>query len=163
MTSFRWNAGHVDKDVPLASLPPLGQAQVWCDEACHRVTAWIDADEDALPGPHDETHSLWVPRQGDRPQARVPTNKLRSFLYTKAARTNATATTRARPDLVPWQNLDATKPPEAPQWLQRMLKGKSHRDLRRPYLLARQGLFITPPLHESLVGDPADTFASQEA
>ena len=90
-----------------------------------------------MPGPHDETHSLWVrPRQGDRPQARVPTNKLRSYLYTKAARTNATVSSRARPDLVPWQNLDATKVPEAPQSLHRTLKGKSHQDLRRPYLLA---------------------------
>ncbi len=66
-TAFRLYPGHVDKDVPASSLPPLGQAQVWCDEACRRVTAWLDAEDDALPGPHDETHSLWLPRSGDRP------------------------------------------------------------------------------------------------
>ena len=162
-TSFRWYPGHVDKKIPVASLPPLGQAQVWCDEACRRVTAWVPVDEDAHPGPNDETHSLWVPRQGDAPQARVPVNKLRSFLYKAAATVNATAVSRARPDLVPWRNPDTPLSTEAPKWLQRMLQGKAHQDLRRPYLLARQGLFVTPPLHESLTGDPAQAFSSRDA
>ena len=160
-TTFRWYPGHVDKDVPVASLPPLGRAQVWCDEACRRVTAWTPVDEDALPGPQDESFSLWTPRQGEQPQARVPTNKLRSFLYGKAARTNAHATSRARPDLIPWQDPDRPLSDDAPKWLQLLLKGKAHQDLRRPYLLARQGLFVTPPLHDSLVGDPQLAFGSQ--
>ena len=39
-----------------------------------------------------------------------------------------------------------------------MVQGKTNRPLRRTYLLARQGLFITPPLYDSLVGLPEEAF-----
>ena len=45
-------------------------------------------------------------------------------------------------------------------WMRKLLTGKTHRDLRRPLLLARQGLFISPPLYQSLTGTPEAAFAA---
>jgi len=61
-----------------------------------------------------------------------------------------------------WNAPDALHGIDAPKWRQALLKGKSHRPLRRTFLLARQGLFLTPPLHASLTGSPdkAFTFAT---
>ena len=76
---------HVDKKIPVKDLPPLGQAQVWCDEACRQVTDLVEIDDEAYPGVTEEYFSLWsVPTEHSQ-QSRVPTNKLRSVFYKAVA------------------------------------------------------------------------------
>ena len=52
-TEWRWYPGHVDKKIPVHTLPPLGRAQVWCDEACRQVTHQLAADTEARPSQFD--------------------------------------------------------------------------------------------------------------
>ena len=80
-TEWRWYRGHVDKSIPVDTLPPLGRAQVWCDETCRQVTHQLDADTEARPSQFDVAFSLRTPAAGDSPQSRDPTNKLRAHLY----------------------------------------------------------------------------------
>ena len=158
-TEWRWYPGHVDKKIPLKDLPPLGRAQVWCDEACRQVTDLVEIDDEAFPGEMDEAFSLWsVPTEHSQ-QRRVPTNKLRSFLYKAIASARAdSTTTRPRPDIPSWKDPKISGTQATPLWRQKMVQGKTNRPLRRTYLLARQGLFITPPLYDSLVGPPEEAF-----
>ena len=85
-TEYRWYPSHLDTKAPVSELPPLGQAQVWCDETCKVVPDLLDAEQDARPGEFDEAFSLWTAPTATEPQRRVPTNKLRAYLYQAIAK-----------------------------------------------------------------------------
>ena len=149
----------MDKSIPVDTLPPLGRAQVWCDEACHQVTHQLEVVDEARPSQFDEAFSLWTPAAGDSPQSRVPTNKLRAHLYKAISTARAARSpTRLRPDLPCWKPHTGPGSTPAPTWRQKLLQGKAQRPLRRAFLLAWQGLFVTPPLHASLTGPPDAAF-----
>ena len=72
----------------------------------------------------DEYFSLWsVPTEHSQ-QSRVPTNKLRSFLYKAiaTARTKGTST-RPRPDIPSWKDPKVSVTQATPAWRQKMVQG----------------------------------------
>ena len=158
-TEYRWYLSHLDSKIPVSALPPLWQAQVWCDETCKEVPDLLDAEQDARPGEFDEAFSLWTAPTATEPQRRVPTNKLRAYLYQAIAKERSTRpSSRPRPDLPSWNTSAEPGGTPQPQWKRQLLQGKAQRPLRRTMLLARQGMFITPLLYASLTGPQEEAF-----